>query len=156
MTAVPKVDVRDLKSVRRAARAPDVVLGEDWVAPEESSAGAKYISAPRRGFLALSKSPIARKIVMFNLIAMTLMIAGLLYLNSSRDSLIYQRASGLVSEAQLIANVFEARLPDGVPVNVVTADGINPEAVLSELDLRGGVNVSVFAPDATLVAQTVG
>jgi len=156
MTAAPKIDVRDLKSVRRASRAPEVVLGEDWIAPEETGEAAKYINAPRRGFMSLRSSPIARKIVMFNLVAMTVMIAGLLYLNSSRDSLVYQRATGLVAEAKLIANVFQARIPDGAPVNIVTADGLNPQAILAGLDLRGGVDVAVFAPDATLVARTTG
>ena len=156
MTTAPKIDVRDLKSVRRAAAMPDVVLGEDWVDPDTTGDGSKYITMPKRGLVAMRNSPIARKIVMFNLIAMILMIAGLLYLNSSRESLVYQRASGLVSEAQLIANVFEAQLPGGAPVDVVTADGINPTATLDQLHLRGGVDVSVFAPDTTLVARRTG
>ncbi len=29
MTAAPKIDVRDLRSVRSAARDPDLVLGDD-------------------------------------------------------------------------------------------------------------------------------
>jgi two-component system, OmpR family, sensor histidine kinase ChvG len=156
MTSAPQIDVRDLKSVRRAARAPDLVLGEDWVEPEATRDDATYISTPKRGILALRKSPIARKIVTFNLIAMILMIAGVLYLNSSRDSLAYQRAKGLVNEAQLIADVFEAQMPSVAPVNLVTGDGLNPAATLASLNLRGGVEVSVFAPDGTLVARTTG
>ena len=36
MTAAPKIDVRDLQSVRAAARSrsPALVLGEDWVEPD--------------------------------------------------------------------------------------------------------------------------
>jgi len=41
---------------------------------------------------------IARKIITFNLIAMMLLIAGVLYITSSRDNLAYQRATGLVAE----------------------------------------------------------
>ncbi|WP_322890561.1 MULTISPECIES: sensor histidine kinase [unclassified Yoonia] len=156
MSSAPKIDVRDLRSVRKAALSPDLVLGEDWVEPDATRDGATYINAPKRGIIALRKSPIARKIVVFNLIAMFIMIAGVLYLNSSRDSLVFQRANGLIYEAQLIADVFEAQMPSVAPVNLVTADGINPAETLAGLNLRGGLEVSVFAPDATLVARTTG
>jgi two-component system sensor histidine kinase ChvG len=33
MIVAPKIDVRNLESVRAAARQPDLVLGDDWVAP---------------------------------------------------------------------------------------------------------------------------
>lgn len=156
MSAAPKIDVRDLKSVREAARSPDLVIGDDWVEPDVVSQRSSDSNMRRRGLLSLRSSPIARKIVTFNLIAMILLIAGVLYLNPSRDSLAYQRASGLVNEAQLIADVFEAQLPTVAPVNLVTADGINPTATLSGLNLRGGVEVSVFDTDATLVARASG
>jgi two-component system sensor histidine kinase ChvG len=152
MTAAPKIDVRDLKSVRAAARTPDLVLGDDWVGAE--SVGGETV---QRGRLAtLRYSPIARKIVTFNLGALILLIAGVLYLSPSRDSLAFQRANGLVNEAQLIADVFEARLPTIAPVDLVTADGIDPEATLAALDLRGGVEVSVFSTEAVFVTSATG
>ncbi len=155
MTSAPKVDVRDLKSVRAAAREPDLVLGDDWLSPEMMG---MEDAAPqsRRGLLSLRSSPIARKIITFNLIALILLIAGVLYLNPSRDNLAYQRAKGLVNEAQLIANVFEAQLPSVAPINLIAADGIDPAAALAGLNLRGGVEVSLFTPDATLVASATG
>ena len=156
MTAAPKIDVRDLQSVRAAARAPDLVLGDDWVSPQTLENAGYIEMQPTRSLFALRRSPIARKIVTINLIALILMIAGVLYLNPSRDNLAYQRAKGLINEAQLIADVFEAQLPQLAPVNFVTADGINPTATLAGLNLRGGVEVSVFAPDATLVAKATG
>ncbi|WP_108813518.1 sensor histidine kinase [Loktanella sp. Alg231-35] len=156
MSAAPKIDVRDLQSVRDAARTPDLVLGDDWVAPHFADDDLDERSVPGGRLWALRRSPIARKIVTFNLIALILLIAGVLYLSPSRDSLAYQRAKGLVNEAQLIANVFEAQLPSIAPVNLVTADGINPAATLSGMNLRGGVEVSVFAPDTTLVARETG
>lgn len=156
MSAAPKIDVRDLRSVREAARAPDLVIGDDWVEPNVEGPRSGDADMRRRGLLSLRRSPIARKIVTFNLIALILLIAGVLYLNPSRDSLAYQRANGLLNEAQLIADVFEAQLPSVAPINLVTADGINPTATLSGLNLRGGVEVSVFATDATLVARAKG
>lgn len=156
MTAAPKIDVRDLKSVRAAARTPDLVLGDDWVDPNLVADDLAEEDVPGSRLLALRKSPIARKIVTFNLIALILMISGVLYLSPSRDSLAFQRANGLVNEAQLIADVFEGQLPSLAPVNLVTADGINPTATLDRMNLRGGVEVSVFAPDTTLVARATG
>jgi two-component system, OmpR family, sensor histidine kinase ChvG len=156
MTSAPEIDVRDLKSVRRATMPPDIVLGEDWVDPEVTRGGVTYLDAPKRGIIALRKSPIARKIVVFNLIAMFIMIAGVLYLNASRDNLAFQRANGLISEAQLIADVFEVQLPSRAAVDLVTGHGINAAETLANLNLRGGMEVSVFAPDATLVARTTG
>jgi two-component system sensor histidine kinase ChvG len=156
MSAAPKIDVRDLKSVRAAAREPDLVLGDDWVDPNLMAEGLDEEAAPGSRLFALRRSPIARKIITFNLIALILLISGVLYLSPSRDSLAFQRANGLVNEAQLIADVFEAQLPTIAPVNLVTADGINPTATLAGLNLRGGVEVSVFAPDTTLVARATG
>jgi two-component system sensor histidine kinase ChvG len=156
MTAAPKIDVRDLKSVRAAARTPELVLGDDWVDPGLVADDFDVEEVPGSRLFALRRSPIARKIVTFNLIALILLISGVLYLSPSRDSLAFQRANGLVNEAQLIADVFEAQLPTIAPVNLVTADGINPTATLAGLNLRGGVEVSVFAPDTTLVARETG
>lgn len=156
MTAAPKIDVRDLKSVRAAARTPDLVLGDDWVDPDLMAEGLDADNVPLSRLFALRHSPIARKIVTFNLIGLILLISGVLYLSPSRDSLAYQRAKGLVNEAQLIADVFEAQLPTIAPVNLVTADGINPTSTLAGLNLRGGVEVSIFATDTTLVARATG
>ena len=157
MTAAPRVDVRDLKSVRAAAREPELLLGDDWIEPEtvDDLIDQKSTTRPR-GLLSLHRSPIARKIIMINLIALILLIAGVLYLNPSRDNLAFQRAKGLVNETQLIANVFEAQLPSVAPIDLVTADGVNPTETLAALNLRGGVEVSVFLPDATLVATATG
>ena len=157
MTAAPRVDVRDLKSVRAAAREPELLLGDDWIEPETVDGLVDQNPTTRpRGLLSLHRSPIARKIIMINLIALILLIAGVLYLNPSRDNLAFQRAKGLVNETQLIANVFEAQLPSVAPVDLVTADGVNPTETLEALNLRGGVEVSVFLPDATLVATATG
>lgn len=153
-----QIDVRDLESVRRAADAaqPSVVLGDDWVTPQTTAESELLEKRRRRGLLNLRHSPIARKIITFNLIAMILLVAGVLYLNPSRDNLAFQRANGLVNEAELIADVLEARMPVSAPVNMITGDGIDVARTLSEMDLRGGVFVSVFDPNGTLIATANG
>jgi two-component system, OmpR family, sensor histidine kinase ChvG len=67
----------------------------------------------RRGSVSLNRSPLARKIIIFNMLALVILVAGVLFMNPFRDSLVLQREQGLVSEARLIADVFEARLACG-------------------------------------------
>lgn len=134
----------------------DVVLGDDWVAPDSAAANELRATRERRGLMALRTSPLTRKIITFNLIALNILVAGILYLNSSRDSLALQRASSLVSEAELIADVIEAQLPLGAPVNMATRDGIDVAETLKGLDLRNGIEVFVFDTSDVLIANTEG
>jgi two-component system sensor histidine kinase ChvG len=146
--------VRDMTSV--PSRDGDVVLGDDWVAPDATAPSEMRARRERRGLFSLRASPITRKIVTFNLVALCLFFAGISYLNSSRDSLAVQRASALVSEAELIADVFEAQLPTGAPVNLATGDGVDINSTLNGLDLRNGTEVFVFDPSETLIANISG
>lgn len=161
MTVAPKIDIHDLNAVRSAAGSGGdveqrVVLGEDWVSPDAAADKDMADRRRRRGLVRLNRSPLARKIITFNLLALIVLVAGVLYLNPSRDNLAFQRASGLVNEAELIADVFEAQLPAGAPVNLITGDGIDAVTTLDGLDLRGGINVYVFDPSETLVAESAG
>ena len=146
--------MRDMTSV--PSRDGDVVLGDDWVAPDATAPSEMRARRERRGLFSLRASPITRKIVTFNLAALCLLIAGISYLNSSRDSLAVQRASALVSEAELIADVFEAQLPTGAPVNLATGDGVDINSTLNGLDLRNGTEVFVFDLSETLIANISG
>lgn len=134
----------------------DVVLGEDWVAPETAASSELRDDRARRGLFSLRTSPLARKIITFNLIALNVLVAGILYLNSTRDSLAVQRISALAAEAELVADVMEAKLPVGAPVNLATGDGIDVAMTLSELDLSRGHEVFVFDTTITLIAQSEG
>ncbi|KZY54230.1 HAMP domain-containing protein [Sulfitobacter sp. KE29] len=139
-----------------AGRDGDVVLGDDWVTPDSAAPDEIRVKRERRGLFSLRSSPLTRKIITFNLIALSVLVAGILYLNSSRDSLALQRAAALVSETELIADVIEAQLPAGAPVNLTTGDGVDVAATLDGLDLRGGIEVFVYDTAETLVARTAG
>ncbi len=139
-----------------AGREGDVVLGDDWVTPDSAAPDEIRVKRERRGLFSLRSSPLTRKIITFNLIALSVLVAGILYLNSSRDSLALQRAAALVSETELIADVIEAQLPAGAPVNLTTGDGVDVASTLEGLDLRGGIDVFVYDPAETLVARTAG
>ncbi|MEP6066542.1 MAG: sensor histidine kinase [Paracoccaceae bacterium] len=140
----------------QSSREGDVVLGEDWVTPEAAATAELRDSRAKRGLFSLRASPLTRKIITFNLLALNVLAAGILYLNSTRDSLALQRINALVSEAELIADVFEAGLPDGVPVNIATGDGIDVPATLENIDLRNGIEVFVFDLAGTLVGRAIG
>ncbi|NNE52369.1 MAG: sensor histidine kinase [Sulfitobacter sp.] len=134
----------------------DVVLGDDWVTPDHSAPDEVRARRERRGLFSLRASPLTRKIITFNLIALNVLVAGILYLNSSRDSLAVQRATALVSEAELIADVIEAQLAVGVPVNLATGDGVDAAKTLEGLDLRDSVDVFVYDPSTRIVASHMG
>ena len=134
----------------------DVVLGDDWVAPENTVAQEMQAKRARRGLFSLKGSPLTRKIITFNLIALITLVAGILYLNSSRQSLVLQRAGALVGEARLIADVFEAQLPASGSVSLATGDGIDVHSTLSGLSLRTGVEVYVFDSTESQIAETKG
>ncbi|MEP3785562.1 sensor histidine kinase [Ascidiaceihabitans sp.] len=138
------------------SRDGDVVLGDDWVTPDSAAPSEMRARRERRGLFSLRASPLTRKIITFNLIALNILVAGILYLNSSRDSLAVQRAVALVSQAELIADVIEAQLPSDAPVNLATADGVDVSVTLDELDLRDGIEVFVFDPTDQVIANTEG
>lgn len=152
MTLASEINMRDAKPVKDN----DLVLGEDWVNPQTEGDAAMRERRRARGFISINRSPLARKIITFNLLALIVLVAGVLWLNPVRDNLVLQRESGLVSEAHLIADVFEAQLPSGAPVNLVTGDGVDVVRTLAGLNLSPGIEVYVFDQSGALVATTVG
>ncbi len=152
MTLASEIDVRDARPVRDN----DLVLGDDWVTPQPDSDPQERARRRGRGIIAINRSPLARKIITFNLLALIVLVAGVLWLNPVRDNLVLQREAGLVAEARLVADVFEAQLPESAPVNLVTGDGIDVVDTLAGLNLTFGVEVYVFDRDSRLVASTVG
>ena len=152
MTLASEVDVRGSKP----AAEEELVLGEDWVSPTSEAGQATVARRRRRGVIAINRSPLARKIITFNLLALIVLVAGVLWLNPVRDNLVIQREAGLLSEAYLIADVFEAQLPATAPVNLVAGEGVDVIETLANLDLTLGVEVFVFDQSGTLVGKAVG
>lgn len=153
MAIVERNFVRDLTPAKDDG---DVVLGDDWVSPDSAAPNELRARRERRGLFSLRASPLTRKIITFNLIALNVLVAGILYLNSSRESLAVQRAASLVSEAELIADVIEAQLPEGQTVDLSVGEGVDVDKTLSGLDLRSGIQVFVFDTDGALISQFEG
>jgi two-component system sensor histidine kinase ChvG len=88
----------------KAARA-DILIGDDWVGPGDAVETEVRASRARRGFLSISSSPLARKIALFNLVALVVLILGILFTNPFRDSLLDQQAQMLGSTVQMVADI---------------------------------------------------
>ncbi|WP_371170329.1 sensor N-terminal transmembrane domain-containing protein [Aliiroseovarius sp. 2305UL8-7] len=171
--------VKDTKATSRS----DLVLGEDWVSPKGEMDFELRDKRAQRGLISINRSPLARKIITFNLLGLVVLVAGVLYLNPFRDSLLIQRELGLVVEAELIADVFEAQLVQASDIQAAAppdaseqpetaqsvATGLAPvdpeptvvpepdfAETLSDLHLPVGLEVFVFNADEALVARSVG
>lgn len=143
MTAIPQMSVKEKSSVKPG----ELLLGEDWVSPAAIADPGLRLARGRRGFLSLNRSPLARKIIVFNLMALVILVAGVLFMNPFRDSLVLQREQGLVTEAQLIANIVETA--------AVPTAGQLPRT-LEQLGIGPGVEVFLFDTKGTLMARGLG
>ncbi len=162
---------RSRKATR--TRQPDVVLGEDWVGLDGAVDDDVLIRRNRRSVLSLNRSPLARKIITFNLMALIFLVAGVLFLNPFRDSLVLQRETGLREEAELIADVFEVQvafessLYNTLPTAVLNdlsgelnltgfLEPAQIQRTLSSLALPIGVETFVFSTDGAFLASARG
>jgi two-component system sensor histidine kinase ChvG len=134
----------------------DVVLGDDWVAPDSTVEKEMQASRARRGLFSLNRSPLTRKIITFNLIALNVLVAGILYLNSSRDSLAVQRSESMRQQAELLADVFETKIAGTGITSLGTDPNIEINGILTELDLPEGSNVLVFDQESFLIGEVAG
>ncbi|MDT8854510.1 sensor histidine kinase [Paracoccaceae bacterium Fryx2] len=153
MTVLSRSNVDD---PARPGRSGNVLLGEDWETPDALADHELRAGRGRRGIVALNRSPLARKIIIFNMMALVILVSGVLFLNPFRDSLVLQREQGLVTEVGLIADVFEARMPGTGAVNMAAGDGIDVVETLAQVDLGPGVEVFVFDTYGALLATGSG
>ncbi|WP_319546488.1 sensor histidine kinase [Ruegeria conchae] len=134
-------------------RDADVVLGDDWVIPQDSESAELQAKRSRRNLLTLRYSPLARRIITFNLIALVILVAGLLYLDDTRKERVQQTAVDLVGDAQLVSNVFETQLRQPSGNGAATLD---VRDTLSGLSLPEGGEVFVYDNTGTLIGWTRG
>ncbi|MEP4197964.1 MAG: sensor histidine kinase [Aliishimia sp.] len=154
MAIVERDFVKDVD--HHPARAGDVILGDDWVSPTTDAPAEFSVRRKRRGLLSLRSSPLARKIITFNLIALAVLVAGILYSNSAQNSLAVQRAAAIVTEANLIADLIEVQLPQNTPVNLATGDGVDINATLERINLHSGAELFVFDNNGSVMATIKG
>jgi two-component system sensor histidine kinase ChvG len=144
MSSAPRIAPNDV----RPKRSGDVLLGEDWVSPDATVERLKEGRAGR-SIVGLNRSPLARKIIVFNLMALVLLAVGVLFMNPFRDSLALQRQLGMVRQAELISAVYEAHLRSG-------NTGFDFRVPLQDIELDPVLEVFVFDPTGSLLASRVG
>ncbi|NBB98502.1 MAG: histidine kinase [Alphaproteobacteria bacterium] len=88
--------------------ANDIVLGDDWVGPGDAVESEVRATRARRGLFSISSSPLARKITLFNLMALIILVAGILFTNPFRDSLLRQQEEMLGTSVQIVADIVAA------------------------------------------------
>ncbi len=144
--------MRDTKGM---ADNTEVVLGEDWVGPQTSVDAELREGRRRRRRFSLNRSPLARKIIVFNLLGLIVLVAGVLYLNPFRTSLLYQREQSMVLAAELVADLFEVHqvgaetgAEAGIPQDLV-------QTVLGETHLHSGADVLIFGTDGSLLGSSI-
>ncbi len=147
MTAAPRIGKEG-----RPARSGEVVLGEDWTSGEALVDPALRASRDRRGLVSLNRSPLARKIILFNLLALLVLAGGVLFLNPFRDTLVSLRSEALVNEAALVSDVFEA-VASEVPGPM---DAARLARVLETVQVPPGVEAFAVAADGSVVARRMG
>jgi two-component system sensor histidine kinase ChvG len=142
--------------------APAVLLGDDWGG--QGDAGS---ARPKRNFRLL-RSPLTSKIVIFNLIALNILVGGILLLSQSREGLLLQHAKGLVAQAGLVSNQFESPPAGALGLGTATETGAKSgdtaatldhaqvQPILDRLTLRQGLVVFVFDAQGKLAGFVRG
>jgi two-component system sensor histidine kinase ChvG len=144
MTAAPRIGQDDT----RPKRSGDVLLGEDWVSPDATVERLKD-GRGGRSLVALNRSPLARKIIVFNVMALVMLVVGVLFMNPFRDSLALQRQQAMERQAELIALIYQAELRPGVA-------GMDFRQPLEAVVVDPLVEVFVFDPTGRIVASKAG
>lgn len=137
----------------RPAKQAEVLLGEDWIGADAAAETEARAQRERRGVIAMNRSPLARKIITFNLLAILVLVCGVLFLNPFRDSLVYQREKAILSEAELIAGFLGSGLTaeDGA-TGLADPEG-DLRARLSRIELPTAASLFVYQPDGALVTS---
>ncbi len=143
-----------------------MLLGEDWVRPDAVAEPELHARRARRSPILLNRSPLARKIIFFNLLALVVLIAGVLFLNPIRDSLVAQRQAALVAQAELVGQVLAARaeaaraaagaLDPEAETTTAAAVAATAEGAIAAVPLRPGTRLTVLGADGATIAARVG
>ena len=117
-------------------RSPRIILGERW-ADEPSQRRSPDLLDWKTSFR--RRSPLTRKIITFNLIALGLLVAGILYLNQFQGGLETLREQSLETEGQMMAAAVSEAITDTMSdVEQVGAalEALRPLATMSTARVR--------------------
>jgi len=114
--------------------------GDDWE-KRLSVTDAAGASARQGVSFAFWRSPLTRKIVILNLIALNFLIIGVRNQNDTRENLVSQKSTSLLTEAKLIAYSVRLSSKDELP------------NVIKELGTRGSYELLVLDVDHSVIAR---
>ena len=114
--------------------------GDDWE-KRLSVTDAAGASARQGVSFAFWRSPLTRKIVILNLIALNFLIIGVLNQNDTRENLVSQKSTSLLTEAKLIAYSVRLSSQDELP------------NVIKELGTRGSYELLVLDADHSVIPR---
>src|SRR5690606_21451865 len=115
------------------------LVGGDGIEAGRSQGGSARADAKARRLLSVGYSPLARKIILFNLLGMVLLVAGVLLLNPFRTALEAQQRRDLTARVENVAGGFDLLLAAGEPL---TAAHLDRAARL--LTLKAGQSAQLF------------
>lgn len=96
-----------------------------------------------------TRSPLTTKIVAFNLVALSLLVSGILFLNQSRDGLITLREQTLQADAVILANSTTYLLDARAGGGVLDEELVN---IVADLSLPSNSHASLYRLDGSEVA----
>jgi two-component system sensor histidine kinase ChvG len=156
MTAAPRVLARLPGKWTADHDSGDFLLGKDSTTSEDRAEPEVRNHRGRRSIFALNRSPLARKIIIFNMMGLVILVAGVLFMNPFRDSLVLQREQGLVTEAELVADAFELQMPGVFAVALNDPAGVDVVKTLAAVTIGPGVDAFVFDKSGILIAAQKG
>ena len=99
-------------------------------------------------------SPIIRRILAINVLALAILVAGLLYLGQYRESLIASELAALRVHAEMLAAALGESAAEDIPSGrQLLRPGIAVSMVHRLVETTGG-RARLFAPDGVLIADT--
>ena len=97
------------------------------------------------GLLRFRSSPLARRIIIFNLIALSVLLLGMLYLNQFGGGQMQEKQKSMQVDISLYSDLLQARsLQD------------NPSSLPADLPVSEGMVLQIFQADGTLASSTSG
>jgi two-component system, OmpR family, sensor histidine kinase ChvG len=122
----------------------EIVLGDDWMRPAGGVEAELRSRRARRGWRALFRSPLARRIILFNMLALVLLAAGVLFTNPFRDTLLRQHEQALRTQVEALSDV------------LATIEGPERLQALAALRLPAGTEALLFDDAGAIVARHAG
>ena len=105
------------------------------------------------GAMSSTRSPLTRKIITFNLVALSLLVTGILFLNQTREGVIDLRKRTLVADAQVLSITLAQQLETSG-----RDDMLDPQVfgLLERLSRPINSRVQIYSADGTLLTSVDG